>query len=242
MAKETSKKTIKKTTKTMPKTAPKTKKVVKVIKKMRLAPTPMLKVVKRNFNMITLVKILLVVAIGIVVFLLIQKNRSLFVAGTVNKSFISRMELNSKMAEKYAEQTFEEIVSQRLLEENLKKNKIVVTDEEVQTELTKIVAQYGGEEQFAAAIAQFNMTREKALESIKQSIGLKKIIETVNTIEIKEEDIAKYFEENKVAYEGKKLEEVAAEIKEALVQQEIYTKSQEWYSQIRKDAKVSSFL
>lgn len=242
MAKDTSKKTIKKITKTMPKTSLKTKKAVKVIKKMRVAPTPKAVSVKRNFNVILLVKILLIIAIGVVVFLLVQKNRGLFIAGTVNKTPISRWELNAKMAEKYAAQTFEEIVSEKLLAENLKKNKIVVTQEEVQAELAKIKLQYGGEEQFKAAIVQFGMTEEKALESIEQSIGLKKIIEAQGKIEITDAAVSQYFTENKANYTGKKLEDVAVEIKEILYQQEIYTKSQEWYSEIRKNAQVSSFL
>lgn len=204
----------------MPKTSPKTK----------------------SLKPIFFVKLLLVIAIGVVVFLLVQKNKSLFIVGTVNKSPITRIELNAKMAEKYAAQTFEEIVSERLLEENLKKNNIVVTDKEVQDELAKIKAQYGGEEQFKAALVQFGMTEAKAFESIKQSLGLKKIILAVNKIEITEEAITKYFTDNKASYTGKKLEDVNSEIKETLTQQEIYTKSQEWYTQIRKDAKVSSFL
>jgi len=219
----------------MPKTSRKTKKAVQVIKKLRVDSVSKIKP-------IFFVKLLLVIAIGVVVFLLVQKNKSMFIVGTVNKSPIFRWELNSKMAEKYAEQTFEEIISEKLLAENLTKNKIAVSAQEVQDELAKIKVQYGGEEQFQAAIAQFGMTEAKALESIKQSIGLKKLVESLNKIEITEEAISKYFTDNKTNYVGKKLEEVSAEIKESLYQQEIYTKSQEWYSQIRKDAKVSSFL
>ena len=226
----------------MPKTNSKTKKAVKVIKTMRNSSVPSVTTKKQGLNYIFIVKILLVVAIGVVVFLLVQKNRNLFIVGTVNKSPITRWDLNAKMAEKYADQTFEEIVSERLLNENLKKNKIVVTDQEVQDELAKIKLQYGGEEQFKAALVQFAMTEEKALQSIEQSIGLKKLIESTNTIEITDDAVAKYYTDNKTSYEGKTLEEVSAEIKESLLQQEIYTKSQEWYTQIRKDAKVSSFL
>jgi len=242
MAKDTSKKTIKKITTQMPKTDSKTKKAVKVIKKMRVAPIAQAVSTKKKLNPVFLIKLLLIIALGVVVFLLVQKNRGFFVAGTVNKSPITRIELNAKMAEKYADQTFEEIVSERLLAENLKKNKIVVTSQEVQDELTKIKVQYGGEEQFKAAIAQFGMTEEKALQSIEQSIGLKKLIESIDKIEITDTAVSQYFNDNKANYADKKLEDVAAEIKDTLYQQEIYTKSQTWYSQIRKDAKVVSFL
>ncbi len=221
---------------------PKTKKSVKVIKQLRTAPIKAIITNKKNLNTIFFIKLLLVVAVGVLVFLLVQKNKNIFIVGTVNKSPVSRWELNAKMSDKYASQTFEEIVSERLLNENLKKNKIEVTSQEVQDELVKIKAQYGGEEQFKAAIVQFGMTEEKALKSIEQSIGLKKLIEAISKIEISDEVISKYFTDNKANYTGKKLEDVATEIKNILYQQEIYTKSQEWYSQIRKEAKVSSFL
>jgi FKBP-type peptidyl-prolyl cis-trans isomerase (trigger factor) len=250
MAKETPKKTIKKISNKMPKTSSKAKKTVKVIKKMRTAGAAIVKspivksgVTKKAFNVVLLAKIILVIALGVVVFLLIQKNRGLFVAGTVNKSPISRWELNQKMAEKYGSATLEEIVSERLLNENLKKNKIIVTDKEVQDELASIKAQYGGETQFKAAIAQYGMTEAQATESIRQSVGLKKLIEATYTITISDADIQKYFTDNKSTYAGKTLDaSLSAEIKDTLYQQQIYTKSQEWYSQIRKDAKVSSFI
>ena len=234
----------------MPKTSSKEKKAVKVIKKMRtatavVATTPVKEVSakKKKFNPILLVKILLVIAVGVVVFLLVQKNRGLFVAGMVNKSPISRMELNQKMVEKYGTQTLEEIISERLLNENLKKNKIVITDKEVADELANIKAQYGGEDQFKAAIAQYNMTEAQAVDSIKQSLGLKKLIEATYTITVSDADIQKYFTDNKASYTGKTLDaSLSAEIKDTIYQQQIYTKSQEWYTQIRKDAKVSSFI
>jgi len=220
----------------------KTKKAVKVIKKMRTAPVSSVTTNNNDQKIVSIAKLLLTIALGVVIFLLVQKNRSMFIAGTVNKAPIYRMELNSKMAEKYGEQTLEEIVSERLLAENLKKYNITVTDQEVQDELTKIKAQYGGEEQFQAAITQFGMTEEKAIQSIKQSIGLKKIIETQNKIEITDEEISKYFTENKDSFTGKKLEDVSVEIKDILYQQEVYSLSQDWYSQVRKDASVSNFL
>lgn len=234
----------------MPKANTKEKKAVKVIKKMRKPAavvneiTPKLATQKSSVKLtpVLLVKVLLVVAIGVVVFLLLQKNRGFILAGTVNKSPIYRWELNQKMAEKYGETTLEEIISERLLDENLAKNKITVTNKEVEDELASIKQQYGGDAQFQAAIKQYGMTEAQALASIKQSVGLKKLIESQNKIEITDDQVKKYFEDNKTSFTGKKLEDVAAEIKTTLYQQEIYTKSQEWYSQVRKDAKVNSYL
>lgn len=241
----------------MPETKSKSKKTVKVIKKLRpsalkekeISSTLMekemelsdIKEVKNN-RLGFLFKLALVIALGTALYFLAVKYRSLFIVGTVNGQPVSRWELNSKMADKYGKQSFDEIVNERLLAAELKKNKIVITDKEVADEMAKLVKQYGGDEAFKTAIAQFGLTPEKAKDSIKQSLGFKKLVEKNYTITITDAQIKKYFDDNKSVFTGKKLEDVSAEIKDNLYQQEIYTKSQEWFTNVRKAAKISSYI
>jgi len=145
MAKSMSPKTINKDKSEMAEIKTKIKKSVKVIKKLRVDSSqeslPELKEVKRPpFGFA--VKLVLIVALGTVLYLLAQKYRGHFLAGTVNSSPILRWELNQKMAEKYGKQTFDEIVNQRLLESELKKNNIVISDKEVSDETAKIIKEY----------------------------------------------------------------------------------------------------
>lgn len=223
-------------------TKTKTKKSVKVIKELRSEmPAPELKEVKRApFGFIA--KLILIVALGSALYLLAQKYRGQFLAGTVNSSPVTRMELNKKMVEKYGKQTFDEIVNERLLASELKKNNIVVTEEELKAELDKIIKEYGGEEAFKSALSQYGLTEEKAKDSIRQSLSLKKLIEKTYKINITDEQVKKYYEDNKKNFGTKKFEEVAAEIKENLYQQEVYAKSQEWFSGVRQSAKIVSFI
>lgn len=187
-------------------------------------------------------KLVLIVTLGSVLFLLAQKYRGQFIAGTVNSVPVTRYELNQKMAEKYGKETFDAIVSERLLVQALKKNNIVITDKEVSDEMAKIIADYGSQDAFNAALSQYGLTADKAKESIKQSLSLKKLIEKTYKIEITDAAVKKYFDDNKTLFTGKKFEDVTQNIKDTLYQQEIYTKSQEWFSGIRKDAKVVSFI
>ena len=229
----------------MAETKPKAKKSVKVIKKLRVTPMEEsyseIKEVKRPpFGFI--VKLLLIIALGSILYLLAQKYRGAFLAGTVNSSPISRWELNQKMVEKYGKQTFDEMVNEKLLAAELKKQNITVTDKEVSDETAKIIQEYGGEEAFKAALTQYGLTEAKAKDSIKQSLSLKKIIEKNYKIEITDDQVKKYFDENKTLFEGKKLEEVTVDIKETLYQQAVYTKTQEWFTGIRKDAKIVPYI
>lgn len=222
----------------------KTKKSVKVLKELRTdlsSDLPEIREVKKQpFGFVT--KLILIVALGSALYLLAQKYRGQFLAGSVNAQPITRWELNSKMAEKYGKQTFDEMVNEKLLSSELKKNNIVVSDEEVKAELDKIIKEYGGEDAFKSALTQYGLTEEKAKDSIRQSIALKKLIEKTYKVEVTDEQVKKYFEDNKKNYANKKLEEVSAEIKETLLQQEVYAKSQEWFTGIRKSAKIVSYL
>ena len=225
-------------------TKPRSKKSVRVIKKLRAVPEQSfseVKVVKRPpFGFI--VKLLLVIALGSILYLLAQKYRGQFLAGTVNSSPITRWELNQKMAEKYGKTTLDEIINERLLNAELKKNNIVVTDKEVSDEVAKIIKDYGGQEAFKAALTQYGLTEDKAKDSVKQSLSLKKLIEKSYTITVTDDQVKKYFDDNKTLFAGKKFEDVTAEIKDTLYQQAVYTKTQEWFTGIRKTAKIVTYL
>ncbi len=223
----------------------KTKKTVKVIKTLRSENTPEIvenSASSSNKSYSFIFKLVIVALLGTVSYLLAFKYRNLFLVGFVNNTPITRFELNAKMAERYGKQTFEEMVNENLLNAQIKKNNIVVSDQELKTEIDKMIAQYGSEEAFKSTLEQYGLTLEKAKKTIAQSMAFKKLVESSNKIEITEDSIKKYFEDNKANFTGKKLEEVSASIKDTLYQQEIYTKSQEMFSNIRKEARVTSYL
>ncbi len=221
----------------------KSPKTVRVIKPLRVTDEEVVTSTPTSKKSFPLAGKLIVVAIlGTLCYLLAFKYRNLLLAGTVNNYPITRFELNKKLTERYGKQALEEIINQKLLEDQIKKNKIVVTDAEVKTETDKMIKQYGSEDAFKSALEQFGLTPEKAKESIRQSIGFKKLIESSNKITITDQAVKDFFDKNKDNYKGKKLEEVSATIKDSLYQQELYTKSQEMFTKIRGEAKVNSYL
>lgn len=221
----------------------KSKKTVKAIKTLRQPESTAKNVTPSTSNPYSFTTRLALVALfGVLCYLVAFKYRGLFLAGTVNSFPVTRLELNNRLVEKYGKTTFDEIVNEKLLNDQIKKNNIVVTDEEVKVEMDKLIKQYGNEEEFKSALAQFNLTPEKAQKSIKQSLGFKKLIEKTSKVEISDESVKKYFEENKATYKDKKLEDVAVSIKDSLYQQELFTKSQEIFTKIRTEAKVNSFI
>ena len=193
-------------------------------------------------NLTFLYKLTLVVLLGVLSYLVISKHRSLFIAGTVNNSLVSRYQVNKIMAERYGKEIFDEVANERLLAQEFKQQQITVTDQDVQAEVDKIIKEYGDEEKFKTALTQYGLTLDKAKESIKKNILFKKLVEKNSKIEIVDADIEKYFNDNKETYKDKKLEDVKSQISEMLYQQQLYQKSQELFSQIRQKAKVNSFM
>ncbi len=221
----------------------KTKKTVKSIKPIRVVE----EVVETEHNhqakgLSFSYKLILVIILGVLSYLFATKYRSLIIAGTVNKTPITRFELNRVMAEKYGKQTLEDLVNEHLLAEEIKKQGVAVTDDEVKAEIDKIIKEYGSEENFKSALEQYGLTVDKAKVSIKKNLGFKKLVEKSSKIEITDEAIKKYFDDNKTIYTGKKLEDVKDAIKDSLYQQELYQKSQELFTGVRQAAKVNSFL
>lgn len=221
----------------------KTKKTVKLLKPIRADEEVVeLSQTKQPKGLSFSYKLILVIIFGVLCYLLATKYRNLVLVGTVNNMPISRFELNSAMLEKYGKQTLEDIVGERLLAQEIKKQGVTVTDDEVKMEVDKIVAEYGSEENFKSALEQYGLTLESAKESIQKNLGFKKLVEKSSKIEITDEAVKKYYEDNKTIYAGKKLEEVKDVIKDSLYQQELYQKSQEIFTSIRQAAKVNIFL
>lgn len=221
----------------------KTKKTVKVIKPIRAIEESVEQPrASQTKGLSFSYKLFLVILFGVLSYLLATKYRNLLVVGMVNNKPVTRIELNKAMSEKYGKQVLEEIINEKLLADEIKKQGIMITDDEVKGEIDKITKEYGSEENFKSALEQYGLTLETAKESIKKNLGFKKLVEKTSKIEITDEAISKYFEENKTIYAGKKLEEVKETIRESLYQQELYQKSQELFTGVRESAKVNSFL
>lgn len=221
----------------------KSKKIVKSIKPIRATEeVNSTTKIQPNKSLSFSYKLILVILFGVLSYLLATKYRNLILVGTVNNKPITRFELNMAMSEKYGKQVLEELVNEKLLAAEIVKQGIVVTDEEVNAEIAKITTEYGSEENFKTALEQYGLTLDKAKESIKKNLGFKKLVEKNSKIEITDEAVTKYFEDNKTIYAGKKLEDVKDAIKDSLYQQELYQKSQEMFTGIRQAAKVNSFL
>ena len=239
MAKETTKKTVKKTT---AKALPARSRKAKLVKEIQEKTFEIGTVKKSNVGFV--IKLLIVVLIGTGAFLLAQKYRSFFIAGTVNARPISKWSLSRRLEERYGKVAFDEIVTEVLLMDAAKQNGVTVSKEEIAAEVATNETNYGGKDALREMAKTAGITTDKQLNDFFElKLTVQKLQDKLFPEEVTDEEIKAYYDENKdLVYKDKKIEDVKEEIKTQLLQQKVSQKFSEWFGKLREDAKISNFL
>jgi len=191
---------------------------------------------------ITLI-IMLATVIGFLVGYAVFKPTQDAVA-SVNGEEISKQQLYDEMIKSNGEEALNSLISQKLVELEINKQKIVISDEEVQNELQKYYDNYGGEEAFNEALAANGYTLEKFKQEIVNELSVRKILEP--QITISDEEMKSYFEENKTLFtpEGQAadFEKSKADVREALLQSKLETEYSSWMENLYQQYAVKNYL
>jgi foldase protein PrsA len=115
-----------------------------------------------------------------------------------NGEAISKDELYSEMVEQYGAATIDKIISDKILVAEAKKQKVNVTDSELNSEVEKLKESYGGEEAFNQALASNNTTVAFLKQDLKNYLTIRQLLEP--EINITEEEMKTYFDENKDSF------------------------------------------
>lgn len=127
-------------------------------------------------------------------FLLLNFNQNDQVA-SVNGKEISKDELYAEMLKASGTETLDLMISDEIIRQETEKEDINVTDEEIAAEIAVYEEQYGGADQLEAALAESGMTIEDLEEEVRTYVQIEKLIGP--NIDITDEQIQAYFEENK---------------------------------------------
>jgi foldase protein PrsA len=99
------------------------------------------------------------------------------------------------MVEQYGAATVEQLIADKIVASEAKKQKITISDEELNKEVDKLKESYGGEEVFDQVLASKNTTVDVLKEDLKNYLTMRELIEP--QIEITDEELKTYFDENK---------------------------------------------
>ena len=153
-------------------------------------------------------------------------NSNQDVVASVNGEDITKDELYELMVKQNGKQALDSLISQKVIELEAKKQKIAVSDEDIQKEMEKYYQAYGSEAEFNQALEMGGYTLDDVKKELVLNLKINKLLEP--RIKITEEDSKTYFEENKEQFAQQKqvkashilveTEEKANEIKKKLAE------------------------
>lgn len=108
---------------------------------------------------------------------------------------ITKEELTDRLISLYGEKVLNQLIVNKMIEIDAEKQGIEVSEDELNEELDKYYSMYGGEENFTSFLEMSGFKLEDFKDDVKLSLLLDQILE--ERIEISDEEMKEYFEENK---------------------------------------------
>jgi foldase protein PrsA len=141
------------------------------------------------------------IGLGILVLILAGLGTAAFflskepAVASVGGENIKKDELYSLLVKQYGDEALDALVTDKIIEMEAKKQKVSISDKEKEDELKDLKESYGGEEGFKAALEQSGVTEAGIAEDIEKYLKTEKLLEP--RIDLKEDEIKAYFDENK---------------------------------------------
>lgn len=205
----------------------------KLSEKVKLLKAGLLTKKARNILIAGFIVLLLLTAYGL--------GRKFLIAATVNGHPISRLSLIKELEKQQGQQALDNLITQDLISQEAKNKGISVTDAEVQEEVDKIKTMVEAQGTTLESALAF---QGQTIDDLKETLYLKRKVEKLlgDDIAVSDDEISKYYDDNKSVFEGKKLDEVKAQIKDQLVQEKLTSKFQEWITDVRGKADIRYLL
>ena len=123
------------------------------------------------------------------------KTNSWPIAAVVNGFPVMRFQLNQLMYQRVGPDALEELITKRLIEDELKLKRVKVPDVQVLEKLGEIKTQLGGDEAFNQALTYSGMTIVQLKGQIKWQLGLEALVEPSTDSAVLQERVQQKVEE-----------------------------------------------
>lgn len=112
----------------------------------------------------------------------------------VNGSPIVKSQLYSALVKAGGPQTLETMINEELVKQESDKANIQVTDADLEKEMEQIKKSFGSDEEFAQALATYNMTLDSLKKDMHVQVQLRKLLEP--QVKVTDEEIKTYYDSN----------------------------------------------
>jgi foldase protein PrsA len=121
------------------------------------------------------------------------------VVARVNGEVITKDELYDVLAAQGGKEALDTLISDKVINLELKKKGLEVSETDIDAELQKMIAQYGGQETFNQAVASYGYTEDDIRKNIKMNLSATKLVGA--DVEITDADMKAYFDQNKATFD-----------------------------------------
>jgi parvulin-like peptidyl-prolyl isomerase len=190
-----------------------------------------------KINVKALIIVIVIIALGVVAYL----SRGLIIAATVDGSTISRLTVIHELEKVSGKSLLDSLITEKLINNEALAKGITVSDEEVNAEIKNIEDQIAAQgSTLEAALTTQNMT----LEDLKKQIIVQKKIEKLvaDKINVTDEEVAKYINDNKITIPAGQEVTTATQIKNELKNQKISAEAATLITTLKSQAKIHYFV
>jgi foldase protein PrsA len=195
----------------------------------------MVKIIKK-------LKTFLIIAAAILIAVLLYIGKGLFIAATVNGQPVSRLAVVKELEKEGGRTVLDNLVTNSLILQEAKKEKITVSQTDINAQLTKITDSLKSSGQdLNTALAAQGMTKQDLLDQIKLQLLVQKM--AGKDITVSDTEISDYYKQNQSSYpKNTKLEDVKDQIKSDLQSQKLNQSVSSWIANLKSKAKINYFV
>ena len=196
----------------------------------------------KTFSKKTLVILLAIVLAAGIGTIMAKRYKNLVIVGKVNGLIVSRWELEKALNDRYAKTVFDDLASTTLLKQLAKTNDIVVSRDELKKEIEATETRLGGKEALQATLDRLGYSQTRFEEEMKTQVTVRKLAEKLFKIEVTDQEVAKFYDDNKTLFPDKTLDDVKLDIFQNLTEQKLQQQFTTWFQEEKGKAAIQSYL
>jgi FKBP-type peptidyl-prolyl cis-trans isomerase (trigger factor) len=153
-------------------------------------------------------------------------------------------EENKEMTEMIKQNILDNLVIQKIIEQEVNKKNYKVSDEEVTAEFEKLKSQFASDEEYQWALEEANLTEDKLMEDIAGFLRTNKYLdEMIGEVEVTDEEVQELYNMRvEQEPETPAFDEIEAEVKQSAIQQKKQEKEHELIEGLKNESEIEILI
>lgn len=180
-----------------------------------------------------------VVIIVIIILISLFVRKDILLAATVNGTPITTLELFAHLNQQYRTQGLNQLINEKLILGEARKNGLTVSDQEINARLSQFEEKVGGAQALDTLLSQQGQSKTTLVNQIKIQLLIEKLYSKEASASTEEVD--KFIAQNKDSLQATTSAEQTKEATEVLKEQKLNQVFNEKFQQLKQQAKIQIF-